>query len=229
MEKVAYDNPLLRFPETATNLKRADDVLAAAKSVNNFSPKTERKHFTIPRSAEYFDKNELEKQTGQSARRFGNVVIKELLDNALDACDGLTDARVTVRINPSMISVHDTGAGLPAEVVEEILDFNTRTSDKFAYRSPSRGAQGNALKTLLGIATLCGGHLTVESCGHRHHIKATATPLGTVDIQHNAEPRQCKGTMVSVYGDHPEINLRHWLYGYALVNPHVEFVGFEQK
>ncbi len=47
----------------------------------------ERTTFDMPRTSEYFDVTELQKMTGLSRERFGEVAIKELLDNALDACE----------------------------------------------------------------------------------------------------------------------------------------------
>ena len=49
----------------------------------------DRTHFQISRSAEYFDVRELQAQTGQPTHKFGEVVLKELIDNALDACESV--------------------------------------------------------------------------------------------------------------------------------------------
>lgn len=46
----------------------------------------DRTHFQIFRSAEYLNVWELEAQTGQPASTLGEVVLKGLIDNALDAC-----------------------------------------------------------------------------------------------------------------------------------------------
>jgi DNA topoisomerase VI subunit B len=48
---------------------------------------TDRTHFSVSRAAEYFDVKELQAQTGQPVSAFGEVVLKELLDNSLDACE----------------------------------------------------------------------------------------------------------------------------------------------
>ena len=49
------------------------------------------------------------------------------------------------------IVVTDNGPGIAPETVAAILDFDTRTSSREAYISPTRGAQGNALKTLIAM------------------------------------------------------------------------------
>ena len=56
---------------------------------------------------------------------------------------------------PSMktpITVHDgSGRGIPAETVEKLIDYSARTSSRAAYASPTRGAQGNALQTIIAM------------------------------------------------------------------------------
>ena len=47
------------------------------------------------------------------------------------------------------LSISDNGRGMTPELIKSILDFNIRVSDKVIYRSPTRGAQGNAFKTIL--------------------------------------------------------------------------------
>ena len=49
-----------------------------------------------------------------------------------------------------------------------MCDFNVLVSDKARYRGPARGAQGNALKTLLGIpyALDITEPVIIESAGH---------------------------------------------------------------
>ena len=49
------------------------------------------------------------------------------------------------------ITISDNGPGLPPKVVEDILDFSVRVSSREAYVAPDRGAQGNALKTLVAM------------------------------------------------------------------------------
>src|SRR5687768_14170700 len=102
-----------------------------------------RPMFTRGRAAEYFDADELEAQTGRPRREFAAVCLKELVDNALDAAE-------TAGVAPEVgilaivgrdcvgLTVADNGPGLAPETVARILDFDTRTSDKAAYRSPTR-------------------------------------------------------------------------------------------
>jgi len=80
---------------------------------------------------------------------------------------------VEVSTDPGAITVSDNGRGLPAETLLAILDYSYRVSSREAYVSPTRGAQGNALKTLLAMPfALDGtsGMSVVEARNERHMI-----------------------------------------------------------
>src|SRR5207237_4533243 len=103
------------------------------------------------------------------------VLVKAVVDNALDACEqhGVAPA-ITVTFTGTELSVHDNGSGIPPRVVTSILDYSSRTSDKQAYISPTRGAQGNALKTITAIPFVLNGGkpstMEIEAQGVRHVI-----------------------------------------------------------
>jgi hypothetical protein len=195
-------------------------------------PALVRQHFSVSRAAEYFRAAELQAQTGQPASEFAHVALKELIDNALDAAEA---AGVAPRIEISfeetdteiILTVADNGRGIPAEVVTRILDFSTRTSDKAAYRAPTRGQQGNALKTLLGIPVALGAaesRLTLEGAGSRHEIAAWITPASEVKTEHVQGIGPEGGARISV--SLPRAGLDwdpvSWAFRFALFNPHAE-------
>lgn len=92
--------------------------------------------------------------TGQGEDKFADVVAKELMDNALDACETSGIApEIALAVEEhfsgeAAITVTDNAGGIPHDTVHGALDFHVLVSDKAAYRSPTRGAQGNALKTV---------------------------------------------------------------------------------
>lgn len=191
----------------------------------------QRQHLSISRAAEYFRASELQAQTGQPTTQFLHVILKELIDNSLDAAESAGRAPdITVEFQRLggwrlRLAVQDNGDGIPPDVVERILDFNTRTSDKAAYRAPTRGAQGNALKTVLGIPIACHAersHVGITAAGIRHDITLWSTPAGDVRHDHRQTPAETAGTRVEVIV--PSQNLIWspvvWTYSYALVNPH---------
>ena len=193
--------------------------------------KLDRTIFSTSRAAEYFRVKELEKMTGQPREKFAAVVIKELKDNALDACEAAGVAP-EVGIETSVvgayiiITIADSGPGIAPEIVRRILDYDTRTSDKAAYRSPTRGTQGNALKTVIGIPRALGSKapIIIESCGFRHEIKPRVLSGGDVRIEHEQETTSHRpGTRVTVvlpaYGQ--DLDAGFWAAAFSIVNPHL--------
>jgi replicative DNA helicase len=106
-----------------------------------------RQTFTVSRELEYFSEAELTTQTGYARERWWpDVVTKELVDNALDASEQSgTAPAIVIDLERHRLEVRDNGPGIQPAVVKRILDYSTRTGDKQAYVSPTRGAQGNAL------------------------------------------------------------------------------------
>ena len=109
--------------------------------------------------------------------------MKELIDNALDACEEAQiapDISIAVSTTKGTISVTDNGPGIAADTVTKLLDYRKKTSSREAYVGPSRGAQGNALQTLLAMPfALDGsrGETTIEAGGIAHHIAFTIDPV----------------------------------------------------
>lgn len=147
--------------------------------------KLKRQTFTMSRQMEYFLESELTAQTGYPKEYWWpGVVAKELIDNALDACEKTAEGEKTaeapvikVDFGGDSFKITDNGPGILGEVVRKVFDYSTRTSDKQAYVSPTRGALGNALKTIPGILYVLAdgkaGTIRIESCGVRHTIKVS--------------------------------------------------------
>jgi DNA topoisomerase VI subunit B len=141
----------------------------------------ERLVFQTSRLAEFCSQRELVNQTGHGVDAWPLVILKELIDNAIDACEEASIApAVEIAVADSGIKVADNGPGIAPETVAAILDFATRTSSREAYVSPTRGAQGNALKTLLAMPfALDGGsgETVIESQGVAHRISFSIDPI----------------------------------------------------
>ncbi len=137
----------------------------------------ERTAFSTSRLLDFVSEGELTKQCGYAPADWPLVVVKELIDNALDACEehGLAP-EITVAVEDGAITVADNGPGIPPQTVEGLLDFSMRVSSREAYVAPDRGAQGNALKTLVAMPfVLDGDHGRVDICGGGvlHEIELT--------------------------------------------------------
>src|SRR5262249_28568227 len=130
---------------------------------------------------DFFSEKELTTQTGHSRDEWPLVIVKELLDNSLDACEEAEIAPIlTVAADPAGITVADNGPGLPESTLRAVMDFTVRASSREAYVSPCRGAQGNALKTLLPMPNVLDpehGKLTIVTNGRRHEITCGADPI----------------------------------------------------
>ncbi len=136
-----------------------------------------RTTFTTNRMADFFSEKELSAQTGHEREDWPTVILKELMDNAIDACEDIgTPPEIEVEIGDDGLAVTDNGPGIPEETVERILDFATRTSSREAYVAPTRGAQGNAMKTIIAAPYILSGderrgRVDIEACGVRHEIE----------------------------------------------------------
>lgn len=131
------------------------------------------------------------------------------------------------------LEVVDNGPGMAPDVVQKILDFSTRTSDKLAWRSPTRGAQGNALKTLLGLPWALSGQrlpIVLEARGVRHILRAGLDPAGEPEVDHRQEPcdrREGTRIVLRLPPVRWDGSLLWWLRAYALFNPHLRINGME--
>lgn len=189
----------------------------------------ERVTFSTQRAAEFLEQRALQAQTGQPAARFGGVVVKELLDNALDACETagvapVVEVSVATGDAVQRITVCDNGTGMPVGVVERILDFNVLVSDKAAYRSVTRGQQGNAVKTLLGIPRALGVSepVVIEAHQVRHEIALSLDPGGGVEPRHDKQAStRTVGTSVTVpLPASLTVDVAKWVKDFAVLNPH---------
>jgi DNA topoisomerase VI subunit B len=167
----------------------------------------QRVAFTTSRLAEFVGEKELTAQIGHPPDEWPLVILKELVDNALDACEEAEIApEITVEVSTDRgeIVIADNGPGLPAATLDGVLDYAVRVSSREAYVSPSRGQQGNALKCIVAMPRALDGErgiTVVESHGQGHLIAFETDPvrreprierdLGSSDVQN--------GTRITVH------------------------------
>src|SRR6516225_11651497 len=138
-----------RFLQIVAKADRATSKKTKARA----EPKLTRVAFTVSRLMEFCTLRELQNQTGHSIHDWPLVVLKELMDNALDACEEAEVApTVLIAVADGSITIQDNGGGIETSTIKSILDYTIRVSSREAYVSPTRGAQGNALKTILALA-----------------------------------------------------------------------------
>ncbi|HYT42002.1 MAG TPA: ATP-binding protein, partial [Methylomirabilota bacterium] len=214
--------------------------------------------FSINRESDYVRLEGLYRTTGRSAHEWDLYILKELIDNALDADEFLW--RDDPALFPSLyihleyitvpspqcqqLIIHVANrASFPVEKIEAI--FNTRwySSEKAFVKGITRGALGNALKTLLGIPYALHNRLADDwkpdlkplsiCCHNIEYLPRYIVDSMGQAIHLNIEKRSCKpvtGTLISVGLDYfvqeiprtlEELELLAQLY--HLCNPHARF------
>ena len=165
----------------------------------------QRQTFRTSRLLDFCSEKEPVAQTGHDTDDWPLVVLKELVDNALDACEEAgVSPEIDVRVRNNRISVSDNAQGIPAATVDGILDYSVRISSREAYMAPDRGAQGNALKTVLAMPFVVHGELgrvDIVAGGQRHEITFAIDRIRqepAITRESISVPPE-KGTTVTVY------------------------------
>jgi hypothetical protein len=183
-----------------TNCGNADSHKSQQKQVQS---RLQRVVFTVSRLMEFCNRRELVNQTGHGVWEWPLVVLKELVDNALDACEeaGVAPA-INIVVDGDRIIIADNGLGIPATTIESVLDYSVRVSSREAYVAPTRGSQGNALKTILPMGYVleqrqgdnaCGVTL-IEARGIAHHIRFSVDHVRQEPrIEHTTRPPTVTG------------------------------------
>jgi DNA topoisomerase VI subunit B len=204
-----------------------------------------RATFEIGRELEFFSEKELTMQIGYGRELWPVALLKELIDNALDACElaGITP-EVNVKVESDSFSAQDNGPGLPAEVLSNSLNYLKRVSDKAFYVSPTRGQLGNALKCIWAAPFVASGeHGKVEvwSQGQHHTVDVSLDRIGqrpVIKTSVEDDPFIKNGTLVKIHlpdlagliaGEKEEdsynSNITHAevVQRYSAFNPHATF------
>lgn len=216
------------------------------------TPKLNRTTHEIDRSMEFFTEKELSMQVGHGRQDWPIAILKELIDNALDACESAgIKPEVTIEIGENFFAVQDNGPGIPAATVEQSLDYTKRVSDKIFYVSPSRGQLGNALKVVYAAPFVANGSGQVEIHSRElHHTidismdQIAQTPI----IKHETSENKFvkKGTFCKLAwpnlacSEYEDENFRYiiapfpdrardLLEGYAAINPGAAFYLNDKK
>jgi len=121
----------------------------------------------------------LQQKAGCSRDHMRAMVLKELVDNALDAGPVATLARS----DADTWVVTDDGAGLDRDRVLRFFAVKRPLTSTKLLRRPTRGAIGNGLRVVTGGAIASGGKLTVESRGGRYVLDVDRATGATVVVE----------------------------------------------
>lgn len=177
------------------------------------------------RDSEYFSKNGLITMTGLPENRWVVVIVKEPVDNSLDAIEDLADKQIEVCYRDNLLSIHDSFNGIPEDELDKIFDFSKYASSKRAFRTVSRGYQGNALKTVIAICHICNYDLYFVTANRKisYELDKVKLKIGIVSFNKQAEHTTLRS---GVYFDRIEIEesvIKRILFINCLVNPDVTF------
>jgi DNA topoisomerase VI subunit B len=205
-----------------------------------------RTTFQTSRLLEFFTEKELAMQVGFPKAQWPIALLKELIDNALDAAENagsLPDLEVT--LEPDRLSVRDHGPGLPVKTLKGSLNYLVRVSDKAHYVSPSRGQLGNALKCLWAAPYVAQGEqgsVEVVTRGTAHRISVQLDRISQQpDLQHLTCPDGVikNGTLINIVwpeiasvlargdGSSSDKSADDLLLEYAAFNPHATLTYHE--
>jgi len=196
-----------------------------------------RTAFVTSRALDFCSQKELIAQTGHEPADWPLVVLKELLDNALDACEEAGIApNVVVRADERGITVTDNGPGIPESTIRGITDFSVRVSSREAYVAPDRGKQGNSLKTILAMPFVLDGEcgrVQITTGGVLYRIELRLDRVRSVPIITIAAPEELSnvrtGTSITVQWpdsacsilEEAEPRFLQMAQDAAIINPHL--------
>jgi DNA topoisomerase VI subunit B len=172
--------------------------------VHKKTPTLDREVFETSRALEYLSEKELRAQIGHGKAYWPICILKELIDNSLDACEGANISHdINVVAQDDHITVTDNGPGIPEHVIEKSLDYLVRVSNKAYYISPTRGQMGNALKVIYATSFVDTGrgYVEIAANGKLHHIEITLDRIaGKPKIKHTSKPHFIKnGTFIKIH------------------------------
>ena len=138
--------------------------------------------YVTPLSGDYRDPEKLTQMFGANRWEWPLAVLKEVVDDLLDAADeaGIPPViRVTWASNKFTIA--SNAPDLPFETLQAILDYRNRASTRAWRVEPSRGRLGFALKAGFAACAVDGGSTEVETGTYRVRIDVGASPEGGTD------------------------------------------------
>lgn len=214
--------------------------------------------YSISREFDFVRLDGLRRVTGRPPHEWDLYIVKELIDNALDADEVLwykdPEQSPHLRIRMEYVKIPEpesqqllvrvsNRARFPVDQIEDIFATQWYTSRKAFIKGLTRGALGNALKTLLGIPYALRNRLAGDwnpdlkpmsiLCGGREYLPRYVVDSTAQSIRFECdegESRSAENTVITVGLDHFEQEMPRTLdqvellaQQYHLCNPHAEF------
>lgn len=140
----------------------------------------------------FIDSATLPQKAGCQPHFIRQIVLKELVDNALDA-----GANVTLDWDGDTWVVSDDGPGIDPADVPKLFAVNRPLLSSKLRRLPLRGMLGNGLRVVVGAVVAYGGSLVVETRGHRMTLSICST-TGVTTVATDEPVPSVPGTVVRI-------------------------------
>ena len=135
----------------------------------------------------------LPQKAGCEPSQIGRVVLKELVDNALDA--GSVD--VSLKWDGGGYTIMDDGPGIDPAEVARLYAVNRPLFSSKLKRLPLRGMLGNGLRVVMGAVAAYKGSIVVMTRGRRLGL-AVDPVTGKTEVTSDEAVAMDKGTVVEI-------------------------------
>ena len=140
----------------------------------------------------FLDRATPPQKAGCQRHELGRLVVKELVDNALD-----TGAAVTLEQALGGYIVTDDGPGIDPAEVPKLFAVNRPLLSSKLQRLPLRGMLGNGLRVVMGAIAALDGTISVASRGHCLTLAVDAV-TGQTTVEKNELIPEAPGTTVTI-------------------------------
>lgn len=178
-------------------------------------------------TVDYFTEDGLIKQIGLTKEYWNRVIMKEIIDNALDAIEPLNYKKIEIEQNEKSLGIYDNGNGINCDTVKSIYDFSCYVSQNRYFVTASRGKQGNGLKTIISICFLkkyrllwhTNDGVIMEGIIDTEKIKDGEISIEFIEIGFTHK----KGIEICGYDLYNAAYYKNYMYFYTVCNPDVSF------
>jgi hypothetical protein len=143
----------------------------------------------------FLDRATISQKAGVFPQDLNRLVLKELVDNSLDA--GATSVTISRDQSENWI-IQDDGSGIEPSLVPKLFCVNRSLVSSKLKRLTRRGMLGNGLRVVMGAAALSGQPVIVETRSQRFTLSTNLANGNTVVSSNEPIPPQ-PGTRVAIY------------------------------
>src|SRR5215469_4415126 len=145
----------------------------------------------------FCDPRTLPQKAGCEPGQIGRVMLKEIVDNALDDAD-----EVSLDGDDSSCVVTDNGPGIDPAESPRLFAINRPLVSSKLKRLPTRGMLGNGLRVVMGAVAAFHGTITVTTHGRCYDLVPN-TVTGLTEVRASRPAPEVRGTVVELHFPRP--------------------------